>query len=387
MAGGLRIPSPRISKPNLQLRGGPQLGSLLGKRGGKEGVVVGLELEAGSVGATELAVNGEARVTAAAVQPLPPGAFADGEVTDPEAVTTALRALFTANKLSRRVRLGIANQRVVVRTLRLPAIEDPAELDSAVRFSAQEQIAMPLDQAVIDHRVVGGLPASDGAPAQIDVIVVAARRDMITASLRPLKDAGLEPVGIDLSAFGMIRALAGAAGPAEADPDAAPVASAVLYCSVGDVTNLAVAKGRSCLFTRVSPVGLDDVVSGLTGTSGLTPEHAQMWLNHVGLAKPVEQIEGDPAVIAQARAALENGAASLLDELRLSIDFYGAQETAVPIERVVLCGTGSAIPGLAEEMQPDLGLPISVDSPAPLGGYGAESAARLTLPYGLALND
>ena len=60
------------------------------------------------------------------------------------------------------MRLGIANQRVVVRTLRLPAIEDPDELDSAIRFSAQEQIAMPLEQAVIDHRVVGGIGAVEG---------------------------------------------------------------------------------------------------------------------------------------------------------------------------------------------------------------------------------
>ena len=96
---------------------------------------------------------------------------------------------------------------MVVRTLRLPAIENPNELDAAVRFAAQEQIAMPFDQAVVDHRVVGGVGAIEGAAPQIDVIVVAARRDMIAASLRPLKDAGLEPVGVDLSAFGMIRAL------------------------------------------------------------------------------------------------------------------------------------------------------------------------------------
>lgn len=387
----IHLPSPSISKPNLRLRGGPEirLGSLLKKRGRKERTVVGLEIEAGSIGATEVAVNGSVQITAAAVQPLPANAFADGEVVDPEAVAAALRTLFATNKLSRRVRLGIANQRVVVRMLRLPAIDDPGELDAAVRFSAQEQIAMPLDQAMLDHRVVGGIPANDGVPAQIDVIVVAARRDMIAASLKPLKDAGLEPVGVDLSAFGMIRALAdaGATVGEDSNLELPATASVVLYCSVGDVTNLAVAKGRSCLFTRVSPVGLDDIAGSLASSTGLPPEHAQMWLNHVGLSQAVEQIEGDPGVVGKARAALENGAASLLDELRLSIDFYGAQEASVPIERIVLCGTGSAIPGLTEQMEPTLGLPISVASPTPLGRYSAESAARLTLPYGLALND
>ncbi|MEZ5078753.1 MAG: type IV pilus assembly protein PilM [Solirubrobacterales bacterium] len=360
---------------------------VIGARRGADGAVVGLEIESGSIGAIEVSGGGAATLSAFAVQPLPAEAFEDGEVRDPDAVAAALRELFDAHDLSKRVRLGIANQRVVVRTLRLPAIEDPAELDSAIRYSAQEQIAMPLDQAVLDHRVVGGIPASEGAPPQIDVIVVAARRDMISASLRPLREAGLEPVGVDLSAFGMIRAL-GEPAVQEASTDPAVEAeppAAVLYCNVGDVTNLAVAKGRSCLFTRVSPGGLGDVAGGLAAGTGLSPEHARMWIEHVGLGSPAEQLEGDPEMIRQARAALENGASNLLDELRLSLDFYGAQETAIPVERVVLCGPGSAVAGLAGWMESNLELPIASGRPGALAGLDAASAARLTLPYGLAL--
>lgn len=342
--------------------------------------VVGLEIESGSVGAVEAQVNGEVSVSTSATCPIPPEAFRDGEVTDPASVTAALEELFSANKLSRKVRLGIANQRVVVRTLRLPAIENPEELASAVRFAAQEQIAMPLDQAVIDHRVVGGVGAVDGAAPQVDVMVVAARRDMVAASLKPLRDAGLEPIGVDLSAFGMIRALADQGAP---DPQAG--ASATLYCSVSDVTNLAVAKGRTCLFTRVSPAGLEDSVSSLASATGLPPEHARMWLEHVGLEQPVEAIEGDPDTVSKTRAVLEQGAAALVDELRLSLDFYGAQEGAVPVERIVLCGPGSAFPGLAGHMVPALGLSIETGRPAALGNLDPASAARLTLPLGLAL--
>jgi type IV pilus assembly protein PilM len=362
--------------------------SILKKRN-SDPTLVGLEIEAGSIGAAEVRSNGSARLAATASIAIPPEAFHDGEVTDPDAVAEALRSLFAANKLSRRVRLGIANQRVVVRTMRLPTIEDPAELDSAIRFTAQEQIAMPLEQAVIDHRVVGGAPAVDGAPPQIDVIVVAARRDMISASLKPLRDAGLEPVGVDLSAFAMIRALAAPAPvPAEVTEAAEGqrARSAVLYCNVGDVSNLAVARGRSCLFTRVSPIGLDDIAENLSNKTQLSPEHARMWLQHVGLSDPPEQVEGDPEIVAGTRSALETGAASLLDELRLSLDFYGAQEAALPVDRIVICGPGSAIPGLAELMEPSLGMPIEIGMPEALGGLDAATAARLTLPYGLALD-
>jgi len=377
---------PRGGRPTL---GGPTL-SLpgLARKKSTGGSVVGLEIEAGSVAAVEAKVEGAPRIVAAGVQPLAPDAFRDGEVAEPAAIAEALRALFSAHKLNRRVRLGIANQRLVVRTLRLPMIETPEELDAAVRFSAQEQIAMPLEEAVIEHRVVGGVPAGGDTPAQIDVMVVAARREMILATLRPLRDAGLEPVGVDLSAFGMIRALAdGDAPPERADADASPTdRAAVLYCNVGGATNLAVARGRSCLFTRLSPVGLEDIAGGLASGSGLSVEHAQMWLVHVGLGRAAEEIEGDPGIIARTRAALDQGATSLVDELRLSLDFYAAQEGATPVERIVLCGPGSAIPGLAEAMEPAVGLPIAVERPAALAGYDAATAARLTLPLGLALD-
>ncbi|HEX5609940.1 MAG TPA: type IV pilus assembly protein PilM [Solirubrobacterales bacterium] len=378
----LSLKKPAISRPTLSLS---KSSLSLGRGGKKETTLVGLEIEAGSIAAAEVHANGEARVGAVAVQALPAGAFDDGEVVDPDTVAGALRALFAANKLPKRVRLGIANQRVVVRTVRLPAIEDPKELDSAVRFSAQEQIAMPLEQAVLDHRVIGGVAASEGAPPQVDVMVVAARRDMIAASLKPLRDAGLEPVGVDLAAFGMIRALGEAPAPAATDPGAETAPSAILYCNVGDVTNLAVAKGRSCLFTRVSPAGLDDMAANLAAKLQLAPEHARMWLEYTGLTLPLEGIEGDPTLLAESRSALERGADALLDELRLSLDFYGAQEAAVPVERVVLCGPGSAIAGLPERLEQGLGKPISAGRPAALAGLDAASAARLTLPYGIAL--
>ena len=59
----------------------------------------------------------------------------------------------------------------------------------------------------------------------------------------------------------------------------------------------------------------------------------------------------------------------------------------MPVERVVLCGPGSDIPGLAEQMEPTLGMPIAIGRPAALAGLDAASAARLTLPYGLALDN
>jgi type IV pilus assembly protein PilM len=368
-----------LPRPSLTLG---SLGALRRKKGG--GNLAGLSIEAGSVAVAGVSVNGSTQLTASAVQPLQPGVFHEGEVIDPSGLTAAIKQLYSQHKLPKQVRLGIGNQRVIVRTLRLPLIEDPKEMEAAIRFQAQEHIPMPLDQAVLQHQVVGGVPAEEGAAPQVDVVVVAARREMVASFLEPLRRAGLEPEGIDLSAFGMIRALAPLVASHSEDGAPAPQES-ILYCNVGDVMNLAVARGRSCLFTRVSGVGMEAIVARLSTERGLSPEHAEQWLLYAGLEAPLEQIQGDPETVAAARRANEEGVATLVDELRLSLDYYRALESAVPVSKIVLCGSGSAIRGLAPAMEAQVGLPISAPRPPALGELDDLTAARLVLPMGLGL--
>jgi type IV pilus assembly protein PilM len=183
----------------------------------------------------------------------------------------------------------------------------------------------------------------------------------------------------------MIRALADTeAANVVVEPGERP-SEAVLYCNVGDVTNLAVARGRSCLFTRVSHAGLEAIAERLAAARGLSPEHALQWLVYVGLERPVEEIEGDPETVAEARRALEDGVPALLDEMRLSLDYYQAQESALPVGRIVLSGSGSTVAGLSQRMEEGLGSPIAVARPAAFDGIEDAAAARLTLSYGLAL--
>src|SRR5689334_20166472 len=124
--------------------------------------IVGLDIEAGSVAAAEVVVNGGVTVSRHGLVSLPPGAFREGEVVDADLLASAVKELFASHKLPKTVRVGVANQRVVVRTLRLPPIENPSELETAVRFQAQDHIPMPLEQAVLDWQVVRATPTEDG---------------------------------------------------------------------------------------------------------------------------------------------------------------------------------------------------------------------------------
>jgi type IV pilus assembly protein PilM len=309
---------------------------------GKSGV--GLDIQPGYAAAVESKAGVE--VERAAVATLPPGVVREGEVSDPETLAEVLREMFREHKLPRRVRLGVANQRIVVRTLDLPPLRDAKDIASAVRFQAQEQVPMPLEQAVLEHQTIGTVQTPAGPRTR--VVLVAARRDMIDNLLAAVRKAGLRAEGIDLSAFAMIRALH---RPGDAT-------TTTLYLSVGGVTNLAVAAGTSCLFTRAIAHGSETLASELAERRGLTLEHAHGWLAHVGLTDELEELDGDPAIVTEARAVLEEGRRRLGDELRNSLDFYRAQEGAGEIERAVLTGPALSIPGFADALGSELGLTL-----------------------------
>jgi type IV pilus assembly protein PilM len=338
--------------------------------------VVGLDIEPSHLAAAHVSANGSIAIESGATAPLPPGLMRDGEVTDVEALAEALRSFFREHKLGRRVRLGVANQRIVVRTLELPRIEDPKELEAAVRFQAQEHIPMPLDKAVIDFHPLG-IVEGEGGP-RTRVTLVAARREMIDRLLSSVRQAGLRPEGIDLSAFAMIRAI-----------DVSSSEAGLLYVNIGGMTNLAVARGGICQFARVAAGGLESVVMELAERRQLTLEHARQWLAHVGLEQPVEAIKGDPEIVADTRMVLADGATRIADEVRNSLDYYRNQEGAIPVEQAMLTGPAVAIDGLSDQLAAELGIPVvpAVVAQATPGTFSQLDAGRLTVAAGLAVEE
>jgi type IV pilus assembly protein PilM len=338
--------------------------------------IVGLEIEPSAVHAAAVTVNGRVSVKTAAVVPLETGIVRDGEVNDVEGLTEALRSLYREHKgLDKKVRIGIANQKIVVRVIELPPLEDRKELEAAVRFQAQDQIPMPLDSAVLDFQPLDIVETENG-PRQ-RVLIVAARRDMVDRVLAACKAAGLKPEGIDLSAFAMIRALHRPAPTEEPEP--------VLYLSVGGLTNLAVAEGTTCLFTRVVGGGLEAIAVELAERKQLTLEHARAWLEHVGLETPLGDIEGDASIIEEARAVLLDGTRRIAGDVRNSLDVHNAATTTgASVSRVVLTGAAAGVAGFAEALAGELGLPVSVGTVEGLEGV---NAGRLTVAAGLAVEE
>ncbi len=339
---------------------------------------VGLTIEPGRIAAAQAAVNGVVVIQDGGRAELEPGIVRDGEVADRDALADALRALWREHSdLDKRVRIGVANARIVVRTLYLPPITDAKQLASAVRFQAKDEIPMPLEDAVLDFHSVGTVDTPEGPRQRI--VLVAARRDMIIDMLTAARAAGLKPTGIDLSAFGMVRALR-----REGDGSRPE-----LFVSIGGLTNLAVSDGGVCGFTRVAGSGLENLAVDLAERRELTLEHARMWLHHVGLETPLAEIEGDEKIVADARLVLSNGVRRIAAEVRGSLDFHQGQvEAGTGVERVVLTGPAVAVAGFAAALETELG--IEVQERVVSGAKGVKldplDAACLSVPAGLAID-
>jgi len=336
--------------------------------------VVGLDIEPGRVVAAEVTVNGSVRLERVASAELQSGAVRDGEVVDVEVVSTALKDLWNEHKgLGRAVRIGVANAKIVVRTLDVPPVTDAAQIDAVVRHMAGDELPMPIESAVLDYEPLGIVETANG-PRQ-RVVVIAARREMVEAVVAATVRAGLKPVGVDLSAFAMIRALGGGR------PDSA------LYLSVGGMTNLAVVENGACVFTRVTGGGLEGMAIELAERRSITLAQARMWLRHVGFECDLDAVDGDPAVVADARAILTEGTRRLASEVGSSLEYQRTQATAgIDLERAVLTGAAVAVPGFADALAAALDMPVetrSVDAAANIGEPA--QLAGMTIAAGLAV--
>jgi type IV pilus assembly protein PilM len=401
-----------------------------GRRSGEE--LVGLDIQPGFVAAVHARVNGSIVAEQAATLALPADSVRDGEVIDEDALSEALRELFGGSGLSKRVRVGVANQRTVLRTLELPPVTDHKELAAAVNFQAQDQVPMPLNNAVMDFHPLGIVDTPAG-PRQ-RVVLVAAQRDMIERLLTAVRRAGLTAAGVDLSAFALIRSLY------RRDPEQT---GRVLYLNVDGLTNLAIAEGTICRFTRVVGSGFEGMASELAERRSIALTEARALLAAVDLSVPATDEPALPAAHepgvdagalediapeqapdeggqpqsadeaeeseramsyeelaavdsapeaqgpqsdADLRAVLENGIRDISGEVRNSLDFHRSQDGGGDVSHVVMSGCAQDIPGFAEALQSSLGVEVRCEEVAFLdGGLAAGvSPHRLAVATGLA---
>ena len=349
--------------------------------------VTGLKIGGSQLAAARVHNNGVPELVQVARQELDPGIIVGGELRDPDALVSALKDFFKRHKLPRQgVRLGIANNRIGVRTFELSGIDDVKQLENAVRFRAHEALPIPIEDAVIDWQILDEWEGDEGVTRRI--LLVVAYRDLLDRYVDACKKAGIKLVGIDLEAFALLRVIAEPL-PAESGPTSA----AIVVVSVGhDRSTFAVSDGRVCEFTRVLDWGGASLNIAIARELDIAPSEAEPIKRTLSLMRPdtPEGLTEDQA--RRARDGIQRQLQSFARELVSSLQFYQKQPNSLGIGEIVLTGGTAHLHGLAEELQTLIGVSVRPGDPLTRVKVGkkikdAEQVGSLATAIGLGIED
>ena len=384
---------------------------------------IGVDVGSTAVRVAEVAAGDIPVVVRAAQVPLPPGVVEAGEVRQPEAVAEALRELWSKSGVkSKQVHLGVGNQRVVVREVALPWLPEK-ELRDTLGFQVQEFIPMASDEAVLDFDPLGEM--DQGGRRMVRILLVAAHKPMVNALVEAALAAKLDPQGIDLTPFAVIRAV----GTGDEGLDLDSSGDEAIVDIGAQVTSICVHDRGVTRFVRMLPSGGRDITLALAAGLSVDEDVAERlkrgeldrgadarsspppasrrsscrrlrtrcpWTVRPSTPCPSRRREACRRVLpdpTEVRQLALTRAGSFVDEVRSSLEFYTAQMPNAQIGRVLVVGGGSRLDGLLELLQERLPVPVDrgrlferAKSEIELSAEAsAEAEAVLSVAVGLAI--
>ena len=221
----------------------------------------------------------------------------------------------------------------------------------SLAFQVADVIPLPIENALLDFHPLEEVVSDEGERRQ-RVLIVAAARDMIQASLDAVATAGLDPVAVDLTSFALLRAVGHIDG-------LGMTRTAEALVDVGaNVTNIAVHQSGVPRFVRILVLGGGDISEQLADRMGVPIEHAE----YVKQTTPAP-LDPNAMGVSPVERVLESAASAWVEEVRGSLDYYAAQSGSVPVSRILLSGGGSQLPGLVQRLSAATRLPVEVASP------------------------
>jgi len=325
-------------------------------------------------------------------RPIDSGLVVDGEVRDSDALAHVLKAFFDEHKLPKKdVRIGVASNRIGVRTFDIAGIDDEARFDNAVRFKAHEVLPVAQHESVLDYRVLEERPNEAGEPSR-RILLVVAPRDQVEPYTQVAQAAGIRLAGVDLEALSLLRAFV--------DPKPFAVRAvddtATVIVSIGhESTTLLVAGGGVCEFTRVFDWGGGTLQDAVMQELDVHVAEAATILRHLSLSGPGRQHETlDEVARTRAIEAVRLRLTPFARELVSSLQFYQTQPDSLGIGEIVITGGTSHLEGLGEALHQMIGVSVRVGDPLARVSLatGIDPAIEATIgsmavPIGLAIED
>ena len=320
--------------------------------------LVGLDIGSSAVKAIELKPQGKNgyRVSAFAVEPIPPDTIVDGAIIDAVAVADAIRRIFETKRFkSVEVVASLSGNAVIVKKIALPVMT-PAELAESIQWEAEQYIPFDVQDVNIDYQVLDGGGAESGKQT-MDVLLVAAKKDKIADYTGVIAQAGRTPVIVDVDAFAVQNCFETNYG--------SDGGVSVLLNAGASAINVNIVSGDQSLFTRDISVGGNAYTEAIQKEFGLAFDAAEE-------AKKGKAIDGVSNEDLQ--HVLHTMSEAVLLEVQKTFDFFKATTDAGRIDRVLVCGGASQVEGFTELIAERFDTPVERLNPFKTIGFDAASS-------------
>lgn len=245
---------------------------------------------------------------------------------------------FSSNK----VIVALPESQIFTRVITLPKITEK-ELANTMQWEAQQYIPVPLTDVSLDFQIIDG-GSSDND--KMDVLLIAAPKNLVQKYLKVLKDASLDPIGLETETMAVSRSLV------SADPGTPPT----MIVNIGAMTtDLAVVSKKSVRFTRSISTGGNAMARAISQALGFDLNQAEEYKKTYGLDQT--QLEGK---IMQAIKPIFD---VVVDEVKRSAAFYGTHNREDKIKRVILCGGTASLPGIIVYMAASMDIEVQLGDP------------------------
>jgi type IV pilus assembly protein PilM len=307
--------------------------------------LVGLDIGSSSVKAVELQKKGNSlQLLSLGYENLQPDTIVDGQIMELNNVSNVITSIFNEHTIkTQRVAAGVSGHSVIVKNIVLPQMSEE-ELQESFSWHAEEHIPFDIADVNLDYQVTG-----NSADA-LHVLMAACKSDKIANVKQAIQLAGKHPVIIDIDAFALQNCYE-----VNYQPKAGEV---VALLNIGAATmNINILNGARSVFARDASVGGSQYTSLLQKELGLTFEQAEA----VKRGCPVpEGIEPRPI-----QPIIETVSDILALEVKKTMDFYRAtaEEGGAVIQKILVAGGGSKLPGLAEFLANRFEIPVEVFNP------------------------
>jgi type IV pilus assembly protein PilM len=341
--------------------------------GGKQKAVVGLDIGSSSIKAVELKGTKQGyELLSYGLEALAQDTVVDGAIMDAPLVAGAISNIFERQKIkTKNVATAVSGHSVIVKRVTLPSMTQE-ELYDRIQSEASQHIPFDIADVNLDHQLL------ESVDSQMDVLLVAVKKDKILNHTNVLAQAGKNSLVVDIDAFALQNAF-------EVNYDPDPSQTIALLNIGASVMNINIIRGGIPLFTRDVSVGGNQYTDALQKELDLSYEDAERLKKGESIAGIAEEHRG---------TILRSVTDILVLEIQKTFDFFRATATGESIQKIVVAGGSSRVPGLMDVLREEFAVPveemypfrkITIDPARHNEEEIRELAPRLAIAVGLAL--